>query len=443
MASEFSKNYSIELLATGERAGTWGAATNVNLARFESMCGGVVSISLTGIDATSVSPYQLQATDESAPNSSSGVIPEASGGRAKVVKFSWTTDAFADNRYVKLEDDGTNRFYIIENNTATTSGNLIFKSGGSDITIAKGESKLIYLLAGNATDILSDITVDNLTSDTITVTGVLTLGNNLTFTSSNNTITFDQPADIVVSDGEATAFRITDGSSPFITLDTHEDDNVEIGKSLSATEGIIIPTAKKLSIPKRSPSVDNIVSASPDVVDTMDVFAHAARHLFTGSDPLRLADYIRYDYQGTTAHQCSSGDAFMASINFDFSGRSGVSTVFFLSNVSFFFGGPSSSKVQLHLIHTYGTVAGATSGLSHASASTGNVGGWSTYVNAYESNFASSSTYGTYTWVGFKNDVPAAASQVFEQHMSVVQLVNLTVAKIERATLIAFDLGVS
>ena len=128
MASEFSKNYSIELLATGERAGTWGAATNVNLARFESMCGGVVSISLTDIDATSVSPYQLQATDESAPNSSSGVIPEASGGRAKVVKFSWTADAFADNRYVKLEDDGTNRFYIIENNTATTSGNLIFNS---------------------------------------------------------------------------------------------------------------------------------------------------------------------------------------------------------------------------------------------------------------------------------------------------------------------------
>ena len=47
MASTFS-NLGLNLQATGENSGTWGALTNVNLQDIDNAIGGVANITLTG-----------------------------------------------------------------------------------------------------------------------------------------------------------------------------------------------------------------------------------------------------------------------------------------------------------------------------------------------------------------------------------------------------------
>ena len=47
MASTFT-DLGIELMATGENAGTWGTKTNANLNLIEQLTGGVLSLSIAG-----------------------------------------------------------------------------------------------------------------------------------------------------------------------------------------------------------------------------------------------------------------------------------------------------------------------------------------------------------------------------------------------------------
>ena len=47
MASTFT-DLGLELMATGENAGTWGTKTNANLSLIEQLTGGVLSISIAG-----------------------------------------------------------------------------------------------------------------------------------------------------------------------------------------------------------------------------------------------------------------------------------------------------------------------------------------------------------------------------------------------------------
>ena len=47
MASTYT-DLGLELMATGENAGTWGTKTNANLSLIEQLTGGVLSISIAG-----------------------------------------------------------------------------------------------------------------------------------------------------------------------------------------------------------------------------------------------------------------------------------------------------------------------------------------------------------------------------------------------------------
>ena len=47
MASTFSTDLALELVATGEKAGLWGAITNTNLQILQQSTSGVVNVSMT------------------------------------------------------------------------------------------------------------------------------------------------------------------------------------------------------------------------------------------------------------------------------------------------------------------------------------------------------------------------------------------------------------
>jgi len=126
MASSFSSNLKLELMATGEKAGTWGTVTNTNLQQLEQAASGYESIDVAASDiALAVS---------------NGAV---SNGKNLYLKLTGT---LAANRTVTLPDS-IERVIIIEDATARTSNNytLTFKTvSGTGVAIPVGSKSLLY-----------------------------------------------------------------------------------------------------------------------------------------------------------------------------------------------------------------------------------------------------------------------------------------------------------
>lgn len=166
MASTFSTNLALELIGTGDQAGTWGTTTNTNLGTLieQAISGYVTQAVATGTDTTIT-----------IPNGATGV---------------------ARNMYIELTGTGgtnTNlivpankKLYFIYNNA---SGAVTVKvTGQTGVSVAAGEKQI---LVSNGTDIVaatSYITALNssLTLTTLNVTSAnITTATGTTFSATN------------------------------------------------------------------------------------------------------------------------------------------------------------------------------------------------------------------------------------------------------------------
>jgi len=130
MASTYT-DLGLELMATGENAGTWGTKTNANLSLIEQLTGGVLQVSIAGgagTTALTIADGALTGTAQQRIIELTGTI---SGNR--IVTFPLLTETF----------------YIIKNGTAGShTVQLKAASGsGATVTFATGNKgyKLIYL----------------------------------------------------------------------------------------------------------------------------------------------------------------------------------------------------------------------------------------------------------------------------------------------------------
>ena len=98
MASSYSTDLKLELMVTGENAGTWGDITNTNLNILQQAIGGYQEVSIAGGAQTTALVF------------SNGVI---SNGKNAVIKF---TGAITGNQIVTVPD-GIEKTYIIYNGT--------------------------------------------------------------------------------------------------------------------------------------------------------------------------------------------------------------------------------------------------------------------------------------------------------------------------------------
>jgi len=135
MASTYSTSLRIQLIGTGDQAGTWGTTTNTNLGTLiEQAVTGVQSIALSG------STYTL--------SSLNGVLDEA---RNAVLNF---TGALSANCTVTAP--AVEKVYIVANNT-TGGYNVIMSAGGTTVSITPGNTSLVYC---DGTNFKSAITYD-------------------------------------------------------------------------------------------------------------------------------------------------------------------------------------------------------------------------------------------------------------------------------------------
>ena len=134
MASTYSP-LGIELMATGENAGTWGTKTNTNLNIIEQISGG----------------FTQQAVSDSGDTTLS--VSDGSTGATlahRIIEFTGTISA---GRNVTIPLDVQN-FYILKNSTSG-SQTVTFKyasGSGSSVAILNGKTVLVYAKADDGTN---------------------------------------------------------------------------------------------------------------------------------------------------------------------------------------------------------------------------------------------------------------------------------------------------
>ena len=196
MASSFT-NLGIELMATGENAGTWGNKTNTNLQIVQQISGG----------------YQEQAL--------------TSGGTVALAKTDGGTGATIANRVWKLTGaltgsavvtvtDGVENFYIAHNGSTgaqTVQLKTVTGTGTTWATTDKGH-KIVYSDGTNIVDVLADSSEIGLSnqnplkfkdaddSNFFALKAPATIGSSVTLTLPNADATSSGQA--LVSDGAGT-----------------------------------------------------------------------------------------------------------------------------------------------------------------------------------------------------------------------------------------------
>ena len=161
MASTYTP-LGVELMATGENAGTWGTKTNVNLQIGEQYAGGYIEQDIAG---------GAQDTDLSVSDGSTGAVLAH-----RIIKF---TGSITGNQVVTIPID-VQTFYIITNGTTDGSGTptVQFKyitGSGSSVTWGASDkgTKIIYAAADHGTN----PNIVDVGMGTVTLTGTETLTN--------------------------------------------------------------------------------------------------------------------------------------------------------------------------------------------------------------------------------------------------------------------------
>ena len=189
MASTFSTDLALELVATGEKAGLWGTITNTNLQVLQQSTSGVVDVAMSsGSDVT------LLLSDGATSN-----------GKNIYLKLTGT---MAGNNSLIIPASTTGgtatRLYVIQDATDRTTANkytLSIKTAGSSnpIPVPVGSTMLIH---SNGTDSRLDILQKGnfaITSSSITAYTAVA-GDNLLIDTAAAQVTITLPADPSMGD---------------------------------------------------------------------------------------------------------------------------------------------------------------------------------------------------------------------------------------------------
>jgi hypothetical protein len=216
MASTYTP-LGIELMATGENAGTWGTKTNANLNLVEQLAGGFKTLSIAGgaqTTALTVADGALTGT-----------------AQARMIEFTGT---ITGNQIVTIPNDVVN-FYILKN---ATSGayTVQFKyatGSGDTFTFATGNKGTALLFASGNPDTTNPKIIEIQTGGDVVDDTSPQLGGNLDTNDFN--IAFDDDHGIIDENGNEQLIFQTTGSA----VNQFDMTNAATGNapSISATGG--------------------------------------------------------------------------------------------------------------------------------------------------------------------------------------------------------------
>jgi len=213
MASTYSTDLKLELMATGEKSGLWGDITNTNLTILQQAIAGYEAISIAGGAQTTALTF------------SNGTI---SNGKNAVIELTGT---ITGNQIVTIPD-AIEKVYIINNNTTGAFTVQLKTVSGTGPTFSATD-KGIKTIYSNGTDIievssttLGNITTGTITSGQITATGHILPGVNDTYDlgASGNVWRNLYTGDLHLSNESKTEGNIVDGTKGNWTLQEGNND---------------------------------------------------------------------------------------------------------------------------------------------------------------------------------------------------------------------------
>jgi len=213
MASTYSTDLKLELMATGEKSGLWGDITNTNLTILQQAIAGYEAISIAGGAQTTALTF------------SNGTI---SNGKNAVIELTGT---ITGNQIVTIPDS-IEKVYIINNNTTGAFTVQLKTVSGTGPTFSATD-KGIKTIYSNGTDIievssttLGNITTGTITSGQITATGHILPGVNDTYDlgASGNVWRNLYTGDLHLSNESKTEGNIVDGTKGNWTLQEGNND---------------------------------------------------------------------------------------------------------------------------------------------------------------------------------------------------------------------------
>ena len=183
MASSYSSDLKLELVATGEKAGLWGAITNTNLQILEQAASGFITVNMAGANVT----LDLDNGGES-------------NGKNLYFKLTGT---LAGNRVLTMPS-GAERVFIIEDATDRTTTNkytLSVKTTNSStpVAVAVGAVMLLKSDGTNTSKAITQQSYFTITSSSITAYTAVA-GDQLLINTTQTTVTITLPASPAVGD---------------------------------------------------------------------------------------------------------------------------------------------------------------------------------------------------------------------------------------------------
>ncbi len=240
MASTFSTDLKLELMATGENSGTWGTKTNTNLDLVQQAIVGYQAIALTSTNTT------LLMTDAT-----------ISPARNAVIEFTGTLSA---NSTVFVQT-GIEKTYILKNGTSGSFTLALNQVGGASVIFGATDktSKIAYLDGTNANDLgivnlTNPVTLTNKTLTTPTLTSPII--DVIDDSNGNEEIIFTTTASAV---NELTVANAATGNNPNVTA-SGDDTNVGINLTPKGTGAVTFNGTGKIQAVKEKVTVTAVAT---------------------------------------------------------------------------------------------------------------------------------------------------------------------------------------
>ena len=206
MASSFSTDLKLELMVTGENAGTWGTKTNTNLNLLQQAIAGYQSISIAGGAQTTALTMDNAAI---------------SNARNAVIELTGT---ITGNQVVTIPN-GIEKTYIIFNNTVGAFTVQFKTASGTGYTFATTD-KTTRIFYSNGTNIIDSLLVNTAGIDTLTNKTLTSpkIGTSILDTNGNELALLTATASAV---NELTITNAATGNAPSIAT-SGSDTNISL-----------------------------------------------------------------------------------------------------------------------------------------------------------------------------------------------------------------------
>ena len=305
MASTFSTDLKIELMATGENSGTWGTKTNTNLDLVQQAIVGFENIAITSTNTT------LLMTDA-----------QISTARNAVLRFTGTITA----NCTVFVASGIEKPYTLQNATSGAFTVALNQVGGASVIFGATDktTKQVYL---NGTDVV-DLEVVNLTAPQTLTNKTLTtptltspIINEIDDSNGNEEIIFTATASAV---NELTVANAATGNNPNITA-SGSDADVGINFTPKGTGAVTFNGTGKIQAVKEKVTVTAVASTGTINYDflTQAVLYHTtvATGQFTinlrGSSSTSLTNMLSVGESVTGAFLNTNTTFFVSTITID------------------------------------------------------------------------------------------------------------------------------